>query len=84
LVAARPVTWLNGQSWSPVPCRVSEFLPGPGRGSRRARHVVLAEQATHLVEQLRRRGFEPIGVDLSELMKSGGSAKCCTLELRAR
>jgi len=45
---------------------------------------VLAEQATHLVEQLRRRGFEPIGVDLSELMKSGGSAKCCTLELRAR
>jgi N-dimethylarginine dimethylaminohydrolase len=48
------------------------------------RHVVLAERAVHLTEQLRRRGFEPIGVDLSELMKSGGSAKCCTLELRAR
>jgi N-dimethylarginine dimethylaminohydrolase len=48
------------------------------------RNVVLADRATHLIEQLRRPGFEPIGVDLSELMKSGGSAKCCTLELRAR
>jgi N-dimethylarginine dimethylaminohydrolase len=46
------------------------------------RHVLLAEQATHLIEQLWARGFVPIGVDLSELMKSGGSAKCCTLELR--
>lgn len=47
------------------------------------RHVVLAQRATHLADQLTRRGFVPIGVDLSELMKSGGSAKCCTLELRA-
>jgi N-dimethylarginine dimethylaminohydrolase len=31
---------------------------------------------------LRQHGFVPVGVDLSELMKSGGSAKCCTLELR--
>nr|WP_133853132.1 dimethylargininase [Labedaea rhizosphaerae] len=46
------------------------------------RHVLLAEQATGLIDQLWARGFVPIGVDLSELMKSGGSAKCCTLELR--
>jgi len=32
---------------------------------------------------LAERGFEPIGVDLSELRKAGGGPKCCTLELRA-
>jgi N-dimethylarginine dimethylaminohydrolase len=46
------------------------------------RHVVLPEQAVHLIDALSERGFMPIGVDLSELMKSGGGAKCCTLELR--
>jgi arginine dihydrolase len=46
------------------------------------RHVVLAQQATGLVDQLRLAGFEPIGVDLSELLKAGGGAKCCVLELR--
>ncbi|HEX5113986.1 MAG TPA: amidinotransferase [Pseudonocardiaceae bacterium] len=46
------------------------------------RHVLLAEQATRLIDELWARGFVPIGVDLSELMKSGGGAKCCTLELR--
>ncbi|MFJ9418939.1 dimethylargininase [Streptomyces sp. NPDC101227] len=47
------------------------------------RHVVLPEAATGLAAQLRERGFEPIGIDLSELLKGGGSVKCCTLELRA-
>ncbi|WP_433189652.1 dimethylargininase [Actinoallomurus sp. CA-150999] len=47
------------------------------------RYVVLAEQATHLIDELWARGFVPISVDLSELKKSGGGAKCCTLELRA-
>jgi N-dimethylarginine dimethylaminohydrolase len=46
------------------------------------RHVVLARAAVRLAAQLRERGFEPIGVDLSELLKGGGGAKCCTLELR--
>jgi N-dimethylarginine dimethylaminohydrolase len=45
-------------------------------------HVVLAEQATGLARQLRSRGFEPVPVDMSELRKAGGGAKCCTLELR--
>ncbi|MGW1174749.1 dimethylargininase [Kitasatospora sp. NPDC002543] len=46
------------------------------------RHVVLPEAATGLALQLRERGFEPIGMDLSELLKGGGSVKCCTLEMR--
>ncbi|MFJ9120253.1 dimethylargininase [Streptomyces sp. NPDC102394] len=45
-------------------------------------HVLVAQQAEPLHEQLRERGFEPIGVDMTELLKGGGGAKCCTLELR--
>jgi N-dimethylarginine dimethylaminohydrolase len=47
------------------------------------RHVVLTEAATGLHRALSERGYEPVGVDLSELLKAGGSVKCCTLELRA-
>ncbi|MFJ8005301.1 dimethylargininase [Streptomyces fagopyri] len=47
------------------------------------RNVVMAEQARGLAAQLRERGYVPVGVELSELLKSGGSAKCCTLELRS-
>ena len=47
------------------------------------RNVVLAAAAVELAEALRDRGYTPIGVDLSELLKAGGSAKCCTLEIRA-
>jgi N-dimethylarginine dimethylaminohydrolase len=47
------------------------------------RNVVLPQAATGLIAQLREHGFEPIGADLSELLKAGGSVKCCTLELRA-
>jgi N-dimethylarginine dimethylaminohydrolase len=47
------------------------------------RHVVLPAAAHGLAEQLRERGYVPIGVDLSELLKAGGSVKCCTLEIRA-
>jgi N-dimethylarginine dimethylaminohydrolase len=46
------------------------------------RHVILSEQATHLHDELRKRGFAPIGIDMSELLKAGGGPKCCTLELR--
>jgi N-dimethylarginine dimethylaminohydrolase len=46
------------------------------------RHVLLPEQATLLIDELWSRGFVPIGVDLSELLKSGGSSKCCTMEIR--
>lgn len=45
-------------------------------------HVILPVQAEGLAEQLRARGYTPIGVDLSELRKAGGGPKCCTLEVR--
>lgn len=48
------------------------------------KHVVLPKQATGLIDALAGRGFEPIPVDLSELLKSGGGPKCCTLELRPK
>ncbi len=48
------------------------------------RHVVLAAQATELARSLSARGFEPVPVDMSELLKAGGGAKCCTLEVRER
>jgi N-dimethylarginine dimethylaminohydrolase len=47
------------------------------------KNVVLPQAATGLIGALRERGYDPIGADLSELLKAGGSVKCCTLELRA-
>src|SRR5580693_3163403 len=44
-------------------------------------HVVLPSAATCFATQLRQAGFEPVGVELSELLKGGGSVKCCTLEV---
>jgi len=46
-------------------------------------YVVLASQAAGLARQLYARGFVPVPVDMSELRKAGGGAKCCTLELRS-
>ena len=46
-------------------------------------NVVLTKHADRLSEDLRERGFNPIGIDLSELLKAGGGAKCCTLEIRS-
>jgi N-dimethylarginine dimethylaminohydrolase len=45
-------------------------------------NVVIASRAKDFERQLRQRGFNPIGVDLSELLLGGGGVKCCTLELR--
>ena len=47
------------------------------------KHVVHPQAATGFAEQLYRAGFQPIGVDLSELLKGGGSVKCCTLEIHS-
>ncbi|MFD7293134.1 dimethylargininase [Streptomyces sp. NPDC059897] len=45
-------------------------------------NVVLPQGAVGLFGPLRERGFVPVGMDLGELLKGGGSVKCCTLELR--
>ncbi|GIH77503.1 dimethylargininase [Planobispora longispora] len=45
-------------------------------------HVVINAEAAGLQLELKRRGFEVIPVELSELRKAGGGPKCCTLEIR--
>lgn len=35
----------------------------------------------HVNEQLRKKGFEVIEVDITEIIKSGGSFRCCTLPI---
>ncbi|MBO3747618.1 amidinotransferase [Streptosporangiaceae bacterium NEAU-GS5] len=45
-------------------------------------HVVVSDKVVRLGAQLAERGFHVIGTDTTELMKSGGSVKCCTLEIR--
>jgi N-dimethylarginine dimethylaminohydrolase len=46
------------------------------------RNVVLPREAAGLFGPLRDRGYEPVGVDMAEFHKAGGSVKCCTMELR--
>jgi N-dimethylarginine dimethylaminohydrolase len=46
-------------------------------------NVIIASRAKGFEAQLRQRGYNPIGVDLSELLLAGGGVKCCTLELRS-
>lgn len=48
------------------------------------RHVILPVEATNLASQVAALGFEPVFVDVSELRKSGGGPKCCTMELRGQ
>src|SRR6266545_1884845 len=46
------------------------------------RHVVLPVGATAMARKLATLGYEPVPVDVSELLKAGGGPKCCTLEVR--
>jgi N-dimethylarginine dimethylaminohydrolase len=45
-------------------------------------NVILPEKATGLAARLAELGYNPIGIDMSELLKGGGGPKCCTLEIR--
>ena len=45
-------------------------------------NVIISPRAKGFERQLRERGYNPILVDLSELLLGGGGIKCCTLELR--
>jgi N-dimethylarginine dimethylaminohydrolase len=45
-------------------------------------NVIISPRAKGFEGQLRERGYNPIAVDLSELLLGGGGIKCCTLELR--
>jgi N-dimethylarginine dimethylaminohydrolase len=46
------------------------------------RNVIVNSEASDLQLELKRRHFEVIPVELSELRKAGGGPKCCTLEIR--
>lgn len=46
------------------------------------RNVFISPRAKGFEVQLRERGYNPVLVDLSELLLGGGGIKCCTLELR--
>jgi N-dimethylarginine dimethylaminohydrolase len=46
-------------------------------------NVFISPRATSFEAQLRERGYNPVLIDLSELLLGGGGIKCCTLELRA-
>jgi N-dimethylarginine dimethylaminohydrolase len=43
--------------------------------------VIVNSGCARLEEDLRRRGYTPVPVELDEFIKSGGSAKCLTLRL---
>ena len=45
-------------------------------------HVFIPSGARQLREELAAAGYWPVSVDLSELIKGGGSVKCCTQEIR--
>lgn len=44
-------------------------------------HVIFNKTTDRLKNELRRKGFQPHEVNLSEFIKSGGSSKCLTLKL---
>lgn len=44
-------------------------------------HAIMTPHAPHLAGALAERGLDVIGVDTSELLRGGGGAKCCTLEI---
>ncbi|MFY1635419.1 dimethylargininase [Solwaraspora sp. WMMB335] len=46
------------------------------------RNVVLSSEATGMAGKLAAAGYQPILVEFSELLKGGGSVKCCVAELR--
>jgi N-dimethylarginine dimethylaminohydrolase len=45
-------------------------------------HVFIPSGARQLREDLAAAGYWPVSIDLSELIKGGGSVKCCTQEIR--
>ena len=44
--------------------------------------MLIQAEAGDMIAALRKRGYHPVPVDMSEFRKSGGGPKCCTLEIR--
>ena len=47
------------------------------------RNVFVPAGAAYLRTQIAAAGYRPVSIDLSELVKGGGSVKCCTQEIRS-
>src|SRR4051812_31987379 len=47
------------------------------------RHVILNTEAAAMADKVRAAGYIPVPVELSELKRGGGSAKCAVAELRS-
>jgi N-dimethylarginine dimethylaminohydrolase len=46
------------------------------------RHVAMPAAARRLAAQFAERGYVPVPIEFTELLRAGGGPKCCTLEIR--
>jgi N-dimethylarginine dimethylaminohydrolase len=74
-------TWIEGQYPDAIEVGAADAIVLGLNCVSDGRNVVIAAQATELADMLAARGFVPVPVDVSELLKAGGGVKCCTLEL---
>jgi N-dimethylarginine dimethylaminohydrolase len=65
-----------------VPAKEADALAFGLNAVSDGRHVFMPAEAAELGRALADRGYVPVPVELSELLKGGGSVKCCTAELR--
>lgn len=71
-----------GERYELIPVSAEEqFRLGTNVLSIGNRRVFSQPQNTSVNEQLRKRGFEVLEVDFSEIIKSGGAFRCCTMPI---
>jgi len=79
--SAESRAWISGQYPDAIDVGAADAMVLGLNCVSDGRNVVLAAQATNFADMLAERGFVPVPVDVSELLKAGGGVKCCTLEL---
>jgi ornithine--oxo-acid transaminase len=79
--SAESRAWISGQYPDAIEVGAADAMVLGLNCVSDGRNVVLAAQATNFADMLAERGFVPVPVDVSELLKAGGGVKCCTLEL---
>ncbi|KAF6603463.1 arginine deiminase family protein, partial [Bacillus sp. EKM417B] len=58
-----------------------QFTLGPNILSLSNQTIISLPQHRHTNRELRKRGYTVIEIEFSEIIKSGGSFRCCTLPL---
>jgi hypothetical protein len=88
-VAGRPAP-VSDVAGRPAPVSDVAGRPAPVQRSRnlRIRHYPMTAPTFSMGDNainpwIHNAGLDPIGVDLSELFKGGGSVKCCTMEVHS-